>query len=133
MRIAWRKRISRTIRGRLLARVLSKHGEGIVANTKNGLLVVDPRDFAVCRSLLEHGSYDWAELQWLSRILSDCSRVVFVGAHIGSLLVPIALKSGSGEIVAFEPSPRNHGCTGRCESIEALPRESRGLVSYNNA
>jgi FkbM family methyltransferase len=108
MHISWRKRISRTIRGRLRARVLSKHGEGIVANTKNGLLVVDPHDFAVCRSLLEHGSYDWAEVQWLSRILSDRSRVVFVGAHIGALLVPIALKSGSGEIVAFEPSPRNH-------------------------
>jgi FkbM family methyltransferase len=108
MRISWRKRISRTIRGRLRARLLSNYGEGIVANSKNGLLVVDPRDFGISRSLLRHGSYDWPEIEWLGRILDERSRIVFAGAHIGALLVPIALRCRSQHIVAFEPSPRNH-------------------------
>jgi FkbM family methyltransferase len=33
---------------------------------------------------------------------------VFAGAHIGSLLVPLALRSGARDIEAFEPSPANH-------------------------
>jgi FkbM family methyltransferase len=108
MHVSWRKRISRTIRGKMRARILSNHGEGIVANSKNGVLVVDPRDFSVSRSLLTHGSYDWAEVEWLGRILNDRSQIVFVGTHIGALLVPLALRSGSRNIVAFEPSPHNH-------------------------
>ena len=39
---------------------------------------------------------------------ADNSRIVFVDAHIGALVVPIALKSGSRDIVAFEPSQTNH-------------------------
>jgi FkbM family methyltransferase len=108
MHVPWRKRISRAIRGELRARVLSRHGEGILANTRNGLLIVDPRDFSISRSLLKHGEYDWAAIEWLCRALTEHSRIVFVGAHIGTLLVPIALKSGSRNIVAFEPSPTNH-------------------------
>src|SRR6476661_8186919 len=70
MQVPWRKRISRIIRGELRARVLSKHGEGILANTRNGLLIVDPRDFSVSRALLTHGAYDWAAIEWLCRILA---------------------------------------------------------------
>lgn len=108
MHVPWRKRISRIIRAELRARLLSKHGEGILANTRNGLLVVDPRDFGVSRSLLTRGAYDWGAIEWLCRILAGDSRIVFVGTHIGALLVPIALNSGSRDIVAFEPSPANH-------------------------
>jgi FkbM family methyltransferase len=108
MHVPWRKRVSRIIRGKMRARILSNHGEGIVANSRNGLLVVDPRDFNVSRSLLTDGAYAWSEIEWLGRILHDRSRLVFVGAHIGSLLVPLALRSGSRDITAFEPSPRNH-------------------------
>src|ERR1700755_2936189 len=99
MHVSWRKRISRTIRGKMRARILSNHGRGIGANTRNGALVVGPKDFAVSRSLLNHGSYDWAEVEWLGRILNEHSQIVFVGTHIGALLVPIALRSGSRNIV----------------------------------
>jgi FkbM family methyltransferase len=108
MQISWRKRMSRAIRGRFRSSVLSNHGIGIVASSKNGLLVVDPRDFSVSRSLLSGGSYDWPEVCWLSRLVNADSRLVFVGAHLGALLIPIALRSGARNIVAFEPSPQNH-------------------------
>src|SRR5215510_10338571 len=103
MHVSWRKRLSRLIRGEIRARILGAHGDGILARTQNGLLIVDPRDFAVARSLLNRGSYDWREIQWLARIVDERSHIVFVGAHIGSLLIPIAKQSGSRQIVALEP------------------------------
>jgi FkbM family methyltransferase len=108
MHVSWRKRISRLIRGDIRARIMGTYGDGILARTKNGSLIVDPRDFNVSRSLLTHGSYDWREIQWLARILDEQSSIVFVGAHIGSLLIPLARQSGSHRVIAFEPSPRNH-------------------------
>jgi FkbM family methyltransferase len=120
MHVSWRKWLSRTIRGRIRARILSNYGEGIVANTRNGVLIVDPRDFNVSRSLLRHGSYDWAEVEWLGRLLNEHSQIVFVGAHIGALLVPIALRSGSRKILAFEPSPHNHRLLSRNVALNGL-------------
>jgi FkbM family methyltransferase len=108
MHVSWRKRISRRIRGEIRAKLLGAHGDGILALTKNGLLIVDPRDFNVSRSLLEGGSYDWQDIQRLARIVNQRSSIVFVGSHIGALLIPIALQSGSRRVIAFEPSPRNH-------------------------
>jgi FkbM family methyltransferase len=108
MHIPWHKRITRTIRGNLRSLLLSNHGIGIATLTKNGLLVVDPRDFGVSRSLLSRGCYDWLAVCWLARLLSRDSRLVFAGAHLGALLVPLALRSGSRNIVAFEPNPETH-------------------------
>jgi len=108
MHVPWRKRISRIIRGKLRASVLSRHGEGILANSKNGLLIVDPRDFGVSRALLNRGSYDWEAIEWLARTLDARSRIVVVGAHIGAVVIPLAVRSESQSIIAFEPSPRNY-------------------------
>ncbi len=120
MHVPWRRRVSRAIRGQLRARILSNHGEGIVANTQNGLLVVDPQDFGVSRSLLRDGSYGWPEIEWLGVILNEHSRIVFVGAHIGSLLVPIARRSRASSVIAFEPSPRNHRLLGMNLTLNGL-------------
>jgi FkbM family methyltransferase len=108
MYVRWRKRVSRLIRGRFRALTLSNHGIGVLAQTKNGLLVVDPRDFGVSGSLLSRGSYDWTQITWLLPLLDQDSRIVFVGAHLGALLVPLAIQSGCRHIVAFEPAPHNH-------------------------
>src|ERR1700761_5216090 len=103
MYVSWRKRISRTIRGQFRSLSLSSNGIGIVTQTRNGLLVVDPRDFGVSKSLLSDGSYDWPVICRLAPLLNPQSRIVFVGAHLGALLVPLAVQSGSHDIVAFEP------------------------------
>jgi FkbM family methyltransferase len=101
------KRLSRRLRGRWRARSLASHGIAIVAQTKNGLLAVQPGDFNVSRELLAHGEYDWQQIKWLTKLVGAESRLVFAGAHIGAVLVPIAIASGAPCIVSFEPSPRN--------------------------
>lgn len=105
MHISWRKRLSRSIRGRLWSRKLWNYGLGVAAQTRNGLLVVDPCDFGVSRSLLSRGSYDWSAIQWLASVLDQNSRMVVVGAHLGAVLIPLALLCRSRDIVAFEPNP----------------------------
>lgn len=108
MKDSFGKRFSRSLRGRLGSQVLSKHGVGIVTTTKNGTLIVDPNDSNVSRHLLKNGEYDWPEVTLLSRLVGPNSRIVFVGAHIGALLVPIVRASGARSVIAYEPSPRNH-------------------------
>jgi FkbM family methyltransferase len=95
------------LRGRRRAKSLGEHAIAILAETKNGRLCVQAGDFNVSRSLLEHGEYDWPQITWLRRLLDADSRVVFAGAHIGAVLIPLALISGTRSIVAYEPSPCN--------------------------
>lgn len=87
---------------------LSKHGIGVLVQTRDGILAVDPNDFGVARALLERGSYAEEEISWLAQVLEEGSRLVFAGAHVGSLLVPLALRAGARDIEAFEPSPANY-------------------------
>jgi FkbM family methyltransferase len=101
------KRFSRQLRARFWARILVRHGVAIVAETKNGLLAVQPGDFNVSRSLLADGDYDWPQIMWLSRLAEDSSRMIFVGAHIGAVLVPVVRSASKRQVIAYEPSPRN--------------------------
>jgi FkbM family methyltransferase len=101
------KRLSRRLRGRWRAGVLAAHGVAIVAETKNGLLAVQPGDFNVSRSLLLHGEYDWAQVAWLTGLIGANSRLIFAGAHIGSVMIPIARAARPRSVLAYEPSPRN--------------------------
>ena len=95
------------MRGKLRSRVLAQHGVGVVARTRNGTLVVDPGDFNVARQLLETGEYDWREVSMLARLTNATSRIIFVGAHVGALLIPVVRAAGTPHAMAFEPSPRN--------------------------
>lgn len=120
MHVPWRKRISRQWRTRLRRRVLAGHGVGIVADTRNGTLVVDAGDFNVSRKLLERGEYDWPQITLLQRLVSPGAHIVVVGAHIGSVLIPIAKGCGTSTLIAFEPSPRNRRLLGMNLALNGL-------------
>jgi FkbM family methyltransferase len=123
------KRLSRQLRGRWRARSLASHGVAIVAQTKNGLLAVQPGDFNVSRQLLSRGEYDWQPITWLTKLVTADSRLVFAGAHIGAVLVPIAAASGARAILAFEPSPRNY----RLLTMNLCLNKLDGIVARNVA
>lgn len=86
---------------------MGEHGIAILAETKNGRLAVPAGDFNVSRSLLQDGEYDWPQITWLKPLLDPNSRLVFAGAHIGALLIPLVTGAGTRSVVAYEPSPRN--------------------------
>jgi FkbM family methyltransferase len=101
------KRLSRRLRGVWQTKSLKKHGVAIVAETKNGLLAVAAGDFNVSRALLANGEYDWPQITWLNDLLNRNSRVVFAGAHIGAVLIPVVRAAATQSVLAYEPSPRN--------------------------
>jgi FkbM family methyltransferase len=117
------------LRGRWRTGSLGEHGIAIVAETKNGRLCVHAGDFNVSRSLLDNGEYDWPQISWLKQLLHANSRVVFAGAHIGAVLIPLARISGTRSIVAYEPSPRNF----RLLNINLALNEIEGVVALNTA
>jgi FkbM family methyltransferase len=117
------------LRGRWRAKSLGEHAIAIVAETKNGRLCVQAGDFNVSRSLLENGEYDWPQITWLKQLLDAKSRVVFAGAHIGAVLIPLALISGTRSIVAYEPSPRNF----RLLTLNLRLNGIEGVIAVNAA
>jgi FkbM family methyltransferase len=123
------KRISRQLRGRWRTKSLGRHGVAIVAETKNGLLAVPAGDFNISRSLLMNGEYDWPQITWLNALLNATSRVVFAGAHIGAVLIPIVRHAAPRAVVAYEPSPRNF----RLLTMNLQLNGIDGVVVFNTA
>jgi FkbM family methyltransferase len=123
------KLLTRRLRGHWRRKSLGEHGLAIVAETKNGLLAVQAGDFNVSRSLLLNGEYDWPQINWLINLLNDRSRVVFAGAHLGALLVPIVRATGPHAVLAFEPSPRNFKLLSMNLSLNGIG----GVVTRNAA
>jgi FkbM family methyltransferase len=107
MKVPLLKWVSRQTRSRWRTKILATHGIAIVADAKNGLLAVQPGDFNVSRSLLQQGEYDWPQITMLNSLVGASSRLIFAGAHIGALLIPIVRAAGTRTVIAFEPSPRN--------------------------
>src|SRR3974390_715639 len=100
------------MRGLHRERVLAAHGIAVIAETKNGLLAVQPGDFGVSRALLEHGEYDWQQVELLGRLIHAGAPPgwprFFGAAHMGPLLIPLVRASGTRNVLAYEPSPLNH-------------------------
>ena len=105
MQVPWRKRVSRLIRARWRARVLSRHGVALVAETKNGTLAVDARDFNVSRHLLEHGEYVWHQITLLQSLVAPGARLVVVGAHGPRGVGRMLLGSVAEKVVRKAPCP----------------------------
>jgi FkbM family methyltransferase len=123
------KRLSRRLRGKWQERSLGEHGIAIVAETKNGRLCVHAGDFNVSRSLLQNGEYDWPQITWLKQVLDARSKVVFAGAHIGAVLIPLALMAASRSLIAYEPSPRNFKLLNMNLALNGI----RGVIAINAA
>jgi FkbM family methyltransferase len=117
------------MRGRWRTKSLGEHAIAIVADTRNGRLCVHAGDFNVSRSLLQNGEYDWPQITWLKQLLDAKSRVVFAGAHIGAVLIPLARISGMRSIIAYEPSP----CNFRLLTMNLELNGIEGVVTINSA
>lgn len=126
----WHIRVSRRLRGRLRAALLGRHGVGIVADTRNGMLLLDPRDYTVSKKLLRHGEYDWPVIEALTAILqSRPGPLLVIGCHLGALLVPLARVAES--TLGFEANPRNFAllrANVRLNALDAVRIENRAVM-----
>jgi FkbM family methyltransferase len=82
---------------------LGKYSRAILVNSKNGLFAVDPEDQGVGLQLREQGEYGFTELEKLTIMMDGKSRVLVVGAHIGTLAIPLSQEVD--HVVAIEANP----------------------------
>ena len=84
---------------------LGKDVKAIIVETKNGTFAVEPADLEVGAKLREKGEYGIDEIKRISQFIDKNSTVLIVGAHIGSLAIPIA--KTCSKVVAIEANPNN--------------------------
>lgn len=84
-------------------RLVGPHGYAILCDSDQGTFAVDPADVVVGRRLLRDGIWAGGELTALAEYLVPDARVLIVGAHIGSLAVPIGRRVKS--VLAVEANP----------------------------
>src|SRR5579862_9073085 len=90
---------------------LSRWFTGYVGDSTRALLTVSHglrllipvSDLSMARSLSRQGGYGKPLRELLLSMVNEKSRVLFVGCHVGSLLIPVAKKCGS--IVGIEANP----------------------------
>jgi FkbM family methyltransferase len=89
-----------------ISRILGANAYAIIVRSPQGLFAVDPRDRGVGRQLLLHGAYGVRELDRLQGHMRRQGRVLVVGAHIGSIAIPLARHCS--ELMAVEPNPSSN-------------------------
>lgn len=80
----------RALRSRLVRRLLGPNAYAVLYAADNGLLLVTLEDNTIGRKLGRHGTYAQGALAELFALLTPEARVLVVGAHVGTLLVPLA-------------------------------------------
>ena len=96
------------LKNRQSAKISRQLGDGVksvIVDSKNGILAVDPRDLEVGYKLRNYGSYGLDEITRINQLINTKSNVLIVGAHIGSLVIPIA--KNSNKVVGIEANPNN--------------------------
>ena len=86
-----------------IKRLLGSHVYAIIVKTDNGLFAVDPEDNEVGAKLRWTGQYGLDEIKRIKPKITSDSRVLIVGAHIGTLAIP--LSKHCREVVAVEANP----------------------------
>ena len=86
-------------------RQLGKGVKSVIVDSKNGILAVDPRDLEVGLKLRNNGGYGLDEITRINELITTKSNILVVGAHIGSLVIPIA--KNCKKLVAIEANPNN--------------------------
>lgn len=107
--------------------------KGVVVKTEQGWFCLDPDDQFVSKSLLETGAYGLVEIEQARQFCDAGSRVLVVGAHIGTIAIPLA--RSCEELVAIEANPEiyeflelnvamNRGFNIQTHNIAASDREA---------
>jgi FkbM family methyltransferase len=111
---------------RLKRKMVGNKVEAVLANGRNGLLLVDLEDQNVGRKLSYDGEYGWDEIERLRSYVTPTSNVLFVGSHVGAIVVPIAKSCHS--VAAVEANPRTfrllqlNVLLNDCTNVEAINR-----------
>ena len=86
------------------ARLLGPNARAVLTSSWNGDLLIGISDLEVGRFLAFNGEYDREKIEALLALITPESDVLIVGAHIGSVLIPLARKAH--HVVGVEANPQ---------------------------
>jgi FkbM family methyltransferase len=89
--------------GKLRRWAIGPYGVAVLSRTENGLLLAPAGDFMVGRRLCFNGRYDSELLGFFLQRCEAGFQVLFVGAHVGALAVPVAQRVS--KVTAVEANP----------------------------
>lgn len=73
-------------------------------NSRHGPMLANPLDKWIGEAIVNYSEYSEAEVEFLCQLIEPGDTVIEVGANIGVITVPLAIKLGeAGAIIAFEP------------------------------
>jgi hypothetical protein len=101
--LAYVKLLGWSLVGRARKRLVGLNTVAPITRTENALFATDPEDMDVGKVLRKTGAYGQGELRRVFAYIGNCDNVLVVGAHIGSLAIPIAKRCRT--VVAIEPNP----------------------------
>lgn len=78
----------------------------LIVRSENGLFAVDPEDNGVGRKLQNSGMYGLDEIERMKPYIKPDGKVLIVGAHIGTLAIPISKLCK--RVVAIEANPNTY-------------------------
>ena len=117
----------KNLKSKRMKRRFSEKDSTLTLETKNGTFVVDAADLEVGGKLRKKGEYGIEEINRIYNYITDKSSVLIVGAHIGSLAIPIAKKCS--RLVAIEANPRNFNLLQKNIELNKITN----LTAYNIA
>jgi FkbM family methyltransferase len=82
---------------------IGKSVTGFLVETIQGQYIVSPEDFGVGKSLIKNLSYGLDELNLIYNFSKPSDQILFIGAHIGTLAIPVSTKVR--HITAIEANP----------------------------
>jgi FkbM family methyltransferase len=93
----------RYLRSRLVRSLLGARATAVLYDTPDGSFLIHAEDTTIGRRLGRQRAQGTAQLAELGALVGPTSRVLFVGAHVGTLLVPVARRVR--EVVGIEANP----------------------------
>jgi FkbM family methyltransferase len=116
----------KTRKSRKMRKSLGTNIRAIITQSSNGLFAVDPEDLEVGEKLRK-GGFGLDEIERIKSLISDDSRVLIVGSHIGSLAIPISRHCK--EVVAIEANPKTYELL----TLNLRLNDIENVVSHNIA
>jgi FkbM family methyltransferase len=90
--------------GRLRKRLIGQNIDALLVATRQGQYLIDAHDMGVGYQLAYRGSYGEDEITRICSLTNEQSSVLFVGSHVGSIVIPVS--KTVRKVTAIEANPR---------------------------
>lgn len=130
--------------GKLLKNAVGPYTKALLVQANGGWYAIHADDFGVGGELRKHGCYGKSQLDTIEKLLPQNGNLLIVGAHVGSLAIPLA--GHCAKVIAVEANPNtfellklniqiNNAANCQAVNIAASDRfeEIRFLLNTNNS